>query len=699
MPPLRSVSLGDLPPPYHAGALMPNESSEDPKEVATGRYRSMTDPLEFVTALANPETRTTEALFAIAKNAQEAVKAWQDEFIELDKNLPKKDPKYKSMGDPRKPEDAEEYDEKLDCGLNDRPYRAKRKIEPYRPSAKTELKSRIVGGRELRVKNPRKKTSLDVDDEGAKPARGKGLRTRKATKKFEGESDPATSRATSAKGKGKQVPVSKETLGKRKRGDTDETTAIEDQAPKRKGRPPKKTVGPSFPGLKSGGSQEVEAGPSTTPSQVPSIKVSRPASRAATRTASRVMSESAIGATEGSMGYDSSQPPSRPASTSLPAKRKRTLKDEETPDAVVEPPKKKGRPTKKVVSHSFPGLNVAASVEVEPPKKKGRPAKKVVSPSFPGLKIAGSAEVETEPSQVVSSATSVAPTNKRKRPVKVEEEPPNIIELGPRKRVRSAKASTETLDDEELRPKKKGRVAKLTGEETKGTEKQGPKVKGVLNKMSEEKPRANMKKSRAVKKTTPAFFPHLNPVRDSFDPLFGAEGFDKVPYLATEEELDEALKDAITDELETNELDTDETPVAQVSAPAAAPKNKGGRPRKKVTEAKTTTTTAATSQERDADGKNPVRREAMKAVWAKRKAEGRSGRHGGAPLAKGAKGRPGRPKRAAAGKAGPSNVTATEDEEGDEDDAAVEGEEDVEGDDVGVGGEEDGEEDGGEEED
>ena len=112
-----------------------------------------------------------------------------------------------------------------------------------------------------------------------------------------------------------------------------------------------------------------------------------------------------------------------------------------------------------------------------------------------------------------------------------------------------------------------------------------------------------------------------------------------------------------------------------------------------ATTAPTNTTTAtATSPSDDPKPKNPKRSNAMTAVWAKRKAEGRNGRHGGPPLVKAKRGRVGRPRKddggepdttaAAAAVAGALGTVREEEEEkeeeeGEEEEGEEEGEEEA----------------------
>jgi hypothetical protein len=81
----------DFPPPFASGQTTPAESDfeDEADRILKHRFMPMTDPNEFIKALTklSPSERSMENLLALALNTQEALRAWQDEYLELDKRV------------------------------------------------------------------------------------------------------------------------------------------------------------------------------------------------------------------------------------------------------------------------------------------------------------------------------------------------------------------------------------------------------------------------------------------------------------------------------------------------------------------------------------------------------------------------------------------------------------------------------------
>jgi len=81
----------DLPPPFASTLTTPAESDieDEADRIAKQRFDPMTDPNHFVRALTkiSPSDRSIDNLLALALNTQLALKAWQDEYLELDKRV------------------------------------------------------------------------------------------------------------------------------------------------------------------------------------------------------------------------------------------------------------------------------------------------------------------------------------------------------------------------------------------------------------------------------------------------------------------------------------------------------------------------------------------------------------------------------------------------------------------------------------
>ena len=82
------VSSIDLPSPYGSdGVVTGFEFSDDPHEVARGRYKTLTNPQLFIRALQKPKARSLSALHQIVANACETLATWRNEFKDVVRRL------------------------------------------------------------------------------------------------------------------------------------------------------------------------------------------------------------------------------------------------------------------------------------------------------------------------------------------------------------------------------------------------------------------------------------------------------------------------------------------------------------------------------------------------------------------------------------------------------------------------------------
>lgn len=87
-------------------------------KVGKGEFLEITSLDEFLSQLRNPESRTTDELYAITQNAALALKTWQDEYLAIDK-LYKRATRFtsKPTADPRKPESKDVSEDKKEAAL------------------------------------------------------------------------------------------------------------------------------------------------------------------------------------------------------------------------------------------------------------------------------------------------------------------------------------------------------------------------------------------------------------------------------------------------------------------------------------------------------------------------------------------------------------------------------------------------------
>lgn len=102
---------------------VPSEVSDRPgpyrkQKASKGEFLQITSLDEFLTQLRDPESRSTDELYAITQNAALALKTWQDEYTAIDK-LYKRATRYalKPTANPRKPEAKEVFEDKKEACL------------------------------------------------------------------------------------------------------------------------------------------------------------------------------------------------------------------------------------------------------------------------------------------------------------------------------------------------------------------------------------------------------------------------------------------------------------------------------------------------------------------------------------------------------------------------------------------------------
>ncbi|KAA6416156.1 MAG: hypothetical protein FRX48_00876 [Lasallia pustulata] len=187
------LSESDLPPPFTSSTPPPDRDASIGEDVAAGRFKTLPNPDDFLLALTNPASRSTSALYTIAVNTQEALKLWQDEYLQLDARLTRKDPDYKPKNNPRELEDPTTFEAKKAAFFAGRKYKdmsyfhdataraRNKKISDARKQRERELEEAALalsgssdgaGGLRRRLRKPRKllETGLNETDTAARPA-------------------------------------------------------------------------------------------------------------------------------------------------------------------------------------------------------------------------------------------------------------------------------------------------------------------------------------------------------------------------------------------------------------------------------------------------------------------------------------------------------------------------------------------------
>ncbi|KIW09430.1 uncharacterized protein PV09_00315 [Verruconis gallopava] len=146
-------------------------------------FAPMGDPQAFVSALTklDPSTRSTEVLYDLALNAQRAIKAWQDEYLELDQiTAPKSNPPKKPLTGGRMIIDPLIYDDMLEADLYGYNYDSKKAPGMQDPFRQRAGGGKFVGGRELRQRRGRDVGPVELSEPDATDVGGYGTRRRRA---------------------------------------------------------------------------------------------------------------------------------------------------------------------------------------------------------------------------------------------------------------------------------------------------------------------------------------------------------------------------------------------------------------------------------------------------------------------------------------------------------------------------------------
>ncbi|KAK7531109.1 hypothetical protein IWX49DRAFT_357993 [Phyllosticta citricarpa] len=185
----------DVPPPFASTEASPAESDiEDQADfVLKTRFAPMTDAQKFVAALTKhaPAERRTDVLFALAENTQAALKAWQDEYLTIDKRVAvhANNGPRKPVNGGRQPTDPRVFDDQKEADIYSYvfdPRKAPGTQDPFSQRIGTDY----VGGRELRHRRARDVTADDL----AQSEEEVGKRKRRIVQRFEGAADAAGSR-------------------------------------------------------------------------------------------------------------------------------------------------------------------------------------------------------------------------------------------------------------------------------------------------------------------------------------------------------------------------------------------------------------------------------------------------------------------------------------------------------------------------
>ena len=334
----------DLPSPYGSRPRTPVESNFTDKAeyLVKKRFAPMTDPQKFIAALTKvpPGSRSTAVLYALAENAQEALKEWQDEYLYLDaRTAPHTHPPKKPAIGGRQPQDPVVFEAMKEADLYNYTFDPKKAPDAQDPFAQR-LGRDPLGSRELR----RRRGGHDVVGESEMDDGIETRRQRKPVARYDGTMTPQ------GRGRGRKRALASETpdpteLPPRKRGrqsaqslapynrirelreereesvmtaSTDDGTGTP-QPGKRRGRPPgsKNVNKRSDAGIKKGPRKKY--GDDGTPQAV--TPMSAPASVADARTiegATQVLSAL----------RDGTATPQSPADSPMPYKRKQRVKSE-----------------------------------------------------------------------------------------------------------------------------------------------------------------------------------------------------------------------------------------------------------------------------------------------------------------------------------------------------------------------------------
>lgn len=189
------LASDDLPEPYEMAdrSATPPAHQDEAHRIYTDEYRTLRQLDAFIRPLTqfDPSQRSTASLYALATNAADALREWQDEYIAIDRlTAPHATIPRKAVTGNRQPLDDILYQDLLEADLYDYTFDPKR-IGHQNPLAQTV--NRDASGRELRHRQQRNRAGADgniVNRVGASAAGSEdesGLRrARKPVIKYDG---------------------------------------------------------------------------------------------------------------------------------------------------------------------------------------------------------------------------------------------------------------------------------------------------------------------------------------------------------------------------------------------------------------------------------------------------------------------------------------------------------------------------------
>jgi hypothetical protein len=184
------VSDNDLPSPFTDEMFEdPNLPDDEAQALYNKLFEPMTQPEVFIGPLTKflPGQRSTDNLYVLAANTAAALRAWQDEYLELEKiTAPHAAIPRKAATGQRNPIDYMVYEDQKESELYDYVFDAK-KVGMQDPIAQKVV--RDASGRELRTRQPRGQANKEASAAAAAVVPEEivtGRRTRKAVAKYDG---------------------------------------------------------------------------------------------------------------------------------------------------------------------------------------------------------------------------------------------------------------------------------------------------------------------------------------------------------------------------------------------------------------------------------------------------------------------------------------------------------------------------------
>ncbi|KAI9773061.1 MAG: hypothetical protein M1840_008181 [Geoglossum simile] len=225
-----------LPGPYEE-----KDSSSDEMEspavdiietIASSRFRTITDPENFLQSLQDPEEKSTASLYRSIENATDVLKAWQDEWMAIEARVAKL--QQRKAHNPRAVLDPVVFEDQKEADLYGYRWDPNPKKRGQQDPV-AQRTGRLVGGRELRRRAPALKALAVDSDAGTQEGR---RRTR--SRRGDGASDPNGSGIEAGRPAG--IPSGLEVSSirrsmKRSADLMDADTPEQSDVPKRRGRP------------------------------------------------------------------------------------------------------------------------------------------------------------------------------------------------------------------------------------------------------------------------------------------------------------------------------------------------------------------------------------------------------------------------------------------------------------------------------